>query len=78
MHYVLQKIFCQFIKENNKIGFVGLTNGIDPDDYIKEKGKDSFEKLIKNKLSIEEFIWRIHLNNLDRSDPLPYPNLKKI
>ncbi len=58
-----------FIKENNKIGFVGLTNGMDPDDYIREKGKDSFDKLIKNNLSIEEFIWRIYLNDLDRSDP---------
>tara|TARA_B100000945_G_C20402973_1_gene608397 strand:- start:197 stop:1963 length:1767 start_codon:yes stop_codon:yes gene_type:complete len=66
-----------FIKENNKIGFVTLANGMDPDDYIKEKGKTSFEKLIKTNLSIEEFIWRIYLNNLNRSDPFAITKFEK-
>jgi len=66
-----------YIRENNKIGFVTLSNGIDPDDYIKEKGKESFEKLIKDNLSIEEFIWRIYLNNLDRSDPFATTKFEK-
>ncbi len=66
-----------YIRENNKIGFVTLSNGIDPDDYIKEKGKESFEKLIKGNLSIEEFIWRIYLNNLDRSDPFATTKFEK-
>ena len=67
----------QYIKENNKIGFVTLSNGLDPDDYIKEKGKNSFEKLIKASLSIEEFIWRIYLNDLDRSDPFAITKFEK-
>ena len=29
----------QFIKDDKKIGFVSLPNGMDPDDFIKEKGK---------------------------------------
>tara|TARA_B100001029_G_C15053079_1_gene452245 strand:+ start:293 stop:2059 length:1767 start_codon:yes stop_codon:yes gene_type:complete len=66
-----------FIMENNKIGFVSLPNGIDPDDYIKEKGKDNFQKLIKSNLSIEEFIWRIYLNKLDTSDPFATANFEK-
>ena len=45
------------IKENNKIGFITLSKGMDPDDFIKEKGKDSFKDLLLNKVSIEEFIW---------------------
>ena len=57
------------IKENNKINFVALSSGIDPDDYIREKGRDGFLDFLNKKLSIEEFIWRIYLNNLDRSDP---------
>ena len=65
------------IKENNKIGFVTLSNGMDPDDHIKEKGKESFEKLIRNNLSIEEFIWRIYLNSLDRSDPFATTKFEK-
>ena len=66
-----------YIKESNKIGFVTLSNGMDPDDYIKEKGKVNFEKLIASNLSIEEFIWRIHLNNLDRSDPFATTKFEK-
>ena len=66
-----------YIKEDNKIGFATLSNGIDPDDYIKEKGKENFEKFIKNNLSIEEFIWRIYLNNLDRSDPFSITKFEK-
>ena len=65
------------IKENNKIGFVALSNGMDPDDYIKEKGKENFQKLIASNLSIEEFIWRIYLNNLDRSDPFAATKFEK-
>ena len=65
------------IKENNKIGFVAMSKGLDPDDYIKEKGKDSFEKLITSNLSIEEFIWRIYLNDLDRSDPFAATKFEK-
>jgi len=66
-----------FIKENNKISFITLANGLDPDDYIKEKGKSNFEKLIKTSLSIDEFIWRIHLNDLDRSDPFAITKFEK-
>ena len=66
-----------YIKENNKIGFVALSNGLDPDDYIREKGKDNFEKLINNNYSIQEFIWKIYLNNLDRSDPFAITKFEK-
>ena len=67
----------QFIKENNKISFVTLSNGVDPDDYIKEKGKNNFEKFIMNNLSIEEFIWKIYLRDLNRSDPFAITKFEK-
>jgi len=67
----------QFVQENNKIAFVILANGVDPDEYIKEKGRSNFEKLIKTSLSIEEFIWRIYLNDLDRSDPFAITKFEK-
>ncbi len=67
----------QFIRENSKISFVSLANGLDPDDYIREKGRNNFEKLLNTRLSIEEFIWRIYLNNLDRSDPFAITKFEK-
>ena len=66
-----------YLKENKKIGFVSLSKGLDPDDYIKEKGKENFEKLIQTNLSIEEFIWKIYLQNLDRSDPFATTKFEK-
>ena len=65
------------IKENNKIGFASLTGGMDPDDFIKEKGVNNFQKFIKTNLSIEEFIWKIYLNELDRSDPFAVSKFEK-
>ena len=67
----------QFIKENNKISFVTLSNGVDPDDYIKEKGKNNFEKFIMNNLSIEEFVWKMYLRDLNRSDPFAITKFEK-
>ena len=66
-----------FIKENNKIGFASLPNKLDPDDYIKEKGRESFLKLIKLNLSVQEFIWRIYINSIDRSDPFAVSKFEK-
>ena len=66
-----------YIKENKKIGFVSLSNGLDPDDYIKENGIENFKKLLETNLSIEEFIWRIYLQNLDRSDPFATTKFEK-
>ena len=66
-----------FIKENNKIGFVSLKNGVDPDDYIKEKGKEGFENFLTTKLSIQDFIWKIHSNDLDRNDPFATTKFEK-
>ena len=65
------------VKENNQIGFVTLSKGMDPDDYIKEKGKNSFQELLSSKSSIQEFIWKIYLNNLDRSDPFASSKFEK-
>ena len=67
----------QYIKENNKIYFVSLSNGLDPDDFIKEKGINNFKKILTKSLSIEEFIWAINSINLNRSDPFAITKFEK-
>ena len=67
----------QFIKENNKINFINLPNNLDPDDFIKEKGRRNFENLIKIRSPIEEFIWNIYLKDLDKSDPYAAAKFEK-
>ena len=37
-----------------------------------------FVKLLKKNLSIEEFIWKINLNKLDRSDPFAITKFEKM
>ena len=66
-----------FIKENNKIGFVSLKNGIDPDDYIKEKGKEVFEDFLKTKLSIQTLFGKYIQMNLIEMIHLQRRNLKR-
>ena len=54
-----------------------MTRGLDPDDFIKEKGKNNFEKFLSSNLSIEEFIWKVHSNQLDMSDPFAITKFEK-
>jgi len=65
------------IKDDNKISFITIENGMDPDDYIRKNGKNNFEKIVKNSLSIEEFIWRIYLRDLNTSDPFAIAKFEK-
>ena len=45
---IAEKLF-PLINEENKIYFAALPEGSDPDDYIKENGKDNFLSLLKGK-----------------------------
>ena len=38
-----------------------MTDGNDPDDYIKKNGKDNFLNLLKDKEIIQTFIWNNYL-----------------
>ena len=57
------------IEELIKIGIepkiVRLGNGRDPDDYIKENGKEAFEKALKNAMNIMEFKEYVLKNEID-------------
>ena len=46
-----------------KIFFSVMPDGLDPDDYIKQKGKDGLLNLLKEKDIIQSFIWNYHLKN---------------
>ena len=50
------------INENNKIYFSIMPSGMDPDDYIKNNGKDELLNLLKKKEIIHFFIWNYQLN----------------
>ncbi len=65
------------INENNKIYFSILPNGNDPDDFIKNNGKEKFINLLKDKIIIQSFIWEHYLSKLDRSNPFEISKFEK-
>ena len=73
---IAEKLF-PLINEKNKIFFSILPNGTDPDDYIKQKGKDGLIHLLKEKEIIQSFLWNYHLNKIDQSNPFEFSKFEK-
>ena len=65
------------INERNKIYFSILPEGKDPDDFIKQNGKDGMIKFLKNKEIIQSFIWNRYLNKIDKQDPYEISKFEK-
>ena len=73
---IAEKLF-PLINEKNKIFFSILPNETDPDDYIKQKGKDGLIHLLKEKEIIQSFLWNYHLNKIDKSNPFEISKFEK-
>ncbi|MDA9980786.1 DNA primase [Pelagibacterales bacterium] len=59
----------QVIKPEYSIRICSLNNNLDPDDYIKEKGKASFGKLINNAKGLSDFIWENEYSKIKSLSP---------
>ncbi len=57
------------IKSDLNIYFLKLPENLDPDSYINEKGKESFIKLLEDKIDIQNFIWDSYYKDVDKNDP---------
>tara|TARA_B100000035_G_scaffold235122_1_gene203371 strand:- start:1281 stop:3068 length:1788 start_codon:yes stop_codon:yes gene_type:complete len=73
---IAERLF-PLINENNKIFFSIMPEGQDPDDYIKNNGKDGLLNLLKNKEIIQSFIWNYQLNKIDQSNPYEISKFEK-
>ena len=65
------------INERNKIYFSILPEGKDPDDFIKQNGKDEMIKFLQNKEIIQSFIWNRYLSKIDKQDPYEISKFEK-
>ncbi len=65
---IAERLFS-LINEKNKIFFSIMPDGKDPDDFIKQNGKDGLLKLIEQKEIIQSFIWNCYLSKIDKHDP---------
>ena len=73
---IAEKLF-PLINEKNKIHFSIMPEGKDPDDYIKQKGKDGLVELLKEKQIIQSYIWNYHLGNIDQNNPFEISKFEK-
>ena len=65
------------INEENKIYFSILNQGKDPDDIIKDLGKDGFLKFLENKIIIQSFIWDTYVNKINTNNPYEVTKFEK-
>ncbi|MBD1147152.1 DNA primase [Pelagibacterales bacterium SAG-MED28] len=73
---IAEKLF-PLINETNKIYFSIMPQGKDPDDYIKETGKDGLINLLKEKEIIQSFIWNYYLNKINQNNPYEISKFEK-
>ena len=73
---IAERLF-PLINDNNKIYFSIMPDGIDPDDYIKQHGKEELLKLLKKKEIIQSFIWNFYLNKIDQNNPYEVSKFEK-
>ena len=73
---IAEKLF-PLINETNKIYFSIMPEGKDPDDYIKQNGKDGLLNLLKEKKIIQSFIWNYYLSQIDQHNPFEISKFEK-
>ena len=73
---IAEKLF-PLINEKNKIYFSIMPEGKDPDDFIKQNGKDGLINLLKEKEIIQSFIWNYHLSKIDQNNPYEISKFEK-
>ena len=73
---IAERLF-PLINEKNKIYFSELPDGKDPDDYIKQNGKDGLLNLLKDKQIIQSFIWNFYLKKIDQNNPYEISKFEK-
>ena len=73
---IAEKLF-PFINEKNKIYFSIIPDGKDPDDFIRENGKDLFIKLLGKKEIIQDFLWNYYLAKIDKNNPFEISKFEK-
>ena len=74
---IAEKLF-PLINEENKIYFSIMPDGKDPDDYIKQNGKNGLINLLKQKEIIQSYIWNYHLSKIDQNNPYEISKFEKV
>ena len=73
---IAERLF-PLINEENRIFFSILKQGKDPDDIIKDLGKEGFLQFLQNKTIIQSFIWENYLNKINTNNPYEVTKFEK-
>ncbi|MDC0628373.1 DNA primase [Pelagibacteraceae bacterium] len=73
---IAEKLF-PLINEDNKIYFSIMPEGNDPDDFIKQNGKEIFLTFLKEKQIVQTYIWNYHIKKIDRNNPFEISKFEK-
>jgi len=63
------RLSLQLLRPEYSLKFCILPNDVDPDDFLKQNPNEDFKRLIKNSLSLSDFIWNSEYSNADLSTP---------
>jgi len=66
------------VKPNLQISFLFLPKNKDPDNFIKENGKDYFLSYVNKKISIYDLIWNHYYNDIDINQPSSLAQLDQV
>lgn len=61
----LSKLVLPIISTGKNIKFVYLPNNVDPDDFIKKYGRNEFNTLLKNSISLSDYLWNNEVKTLN-------------
>ncbi len=73
---IAEKLF-PIINDESKIYFSIMPEGNDPDDYIRQNGREKFLFILKEKKIIQNYIWDYHLKKIDRNNPFEISKFEK-
>lgn len=60
----LSKLVLPIISVGKNINFVFLPENTDPDDFIKQYGKNEFYNLLKSSISLSDYLWNNEIKDL--------------
>ena len=73
---IAEKLF-PLINDKNIIYFSMMPEGKDPDDFIKQNGKEELLNLFKEKQVIQTYIWNYHINKINQNNPFEISKFEK-
>jgi DNA primase len=71
------KLILPLLKDGKSFNFLFLPDGMDPDELLKSKGKEYFDNLLANPMTLSDFLWRCLTEGKRFDTPERFASLEK-